>query len=470
LTSLQANFAASERARVVTTLSDQAAPPAGRVVESGAVTMVTAVWGDWHITQLLEMNLPTLLAPGNLPSFTRDRRVVYEIFTRENDRPRLAQSPIINRLRESMEIEFTILAPELLGNPIAAHHHAWEKSRQAAARRRGYVLYLPPDVAWSDGSFQHLAQLLDSGRRAIFMTYLRAESASFTAALRAGPRNADDPLVISGRELVGIALQCLHPLMAASLIGSPRIPRHPEMLFWPIKGEGLSLRVLAREMFLYDPNRFDLNEARLVDGTFDPSEIHFISDSDDLFAVSLAELGKDIGWHMRRRRADPAEIGRWWLNYDSPINDVIARHKIRWHATAASEEEWRRRERAGDRFIRRCAVAREGLRLRMAAQEFGCSKAAQIVAFAIFRGILARAIRGRGPMTILLPSNEAFRKLPSRKLDELCQAGNAGALSRLLRAHCIPGLVPSPLPTSRPPVQLGAHRVYIVDACQEWSA
>jgi hypothetical protein len=30
--------------------------------------VVTAVWGDWHISKYRDLNLPTLLAEGNFPA------------------------------------------------------------------------------------------------------------------------------------------------------------------------------------------------------------------------------------------------------------------------------------------------------------------------------------------------------------------------------------------------------------------
>jgi hypothetical protein len=400
-----------------------------------AVSMVTAVWGDWHIRQLLELNLPTLLADGNLPTFARRHSVSYLIFTRETDIESVAGSAIIKHLRSLMPIEFLTLPDDILKNPIAAHHHAWDEATRAAQADGSFVLYLPPDVAWSDHSFTHLADLLAAGRQAIFMTYLRAESSSFTAAMQAR-RPADGfALTISGRELMALTLDCLHPLMAASLKTSSRLPRHPEMLFWAVPGEGLLLRVLAREMFLFNPRQLRLNVANLIGNEIDPSKIQFVSDSDQLFAVSLAELGKDVDWHMKLRPADPVEIGRWWLNYDSPVNDVIAGHKIRWHFNPVTEAEWRRRELAGDLFIRRCGVVREGLRLRAAAQELGCSKAAQLIAFAVYRRVLEHVVRGNGTATILLPVNAAFAKLPDGFLDHLLTQAGRKDLIRFLRAH-----------------------------------
>lgn len=399
--------------------------------------MVTAVWGEWHIRQLLELNLPTLLADGNLPSFARRHDLSYRIFTRKADMESLAGAPIIEHLRSFMPIELGTLPDDILKNPIAAHHHAWDQATQAAQAEDAFVLYLPPDVAWSDQSFTHLADLLAAGRQAVFMTYLRAESSSFTAAMHARRPAEGFALPISGRELVALALDCLHPLMAASLRTSSHLPRHSEMLFWAVPGEGLSLRVLAREMFLFNPRRLKLNVANLIGNEIDPSEIQFVSDSDQLFAVSLAELGKDVDWHMKLRAADPVEIGRWWLNYDSPVNDVLASHKIRWHFNPVTEAKWRQRERAGDLFLRRCGVAREGLRLRAVAQEMGCSKAAQLIAFAVHRGILEHAIRGDGRATIFLPVNAAFTKLPEGVFEHLLTQAGHRKLVALLRAHCI---------------------------------
>jgi hypothetical protein len=402
-----------------------------------SVTMVTAVWGEWHIRQLLELNLPTLLAEGNLPNFARRHALSYRIFTRNADQESLARSPIIAHLRSFLPVEFFTLPDDILKNPIAAHHYAWNKATQAAQTAGSFVLYLPPDVAWSDRSFTHLADLLAAGRQAIFMTYLRTESTSFTAAMSALRRTEGYALPISGRELVALALDCLHPLMAASLRTSSRLPRHPEMLFWAVPGEGLSLRVLAREMFLFNPRRVRLNLANLIGAEIDPGEIQFVSDSDHLFAVSLAEIGKDVDWHMKLRAADPVEIGRWWLNYDSPVNDILASHKIRWHFNPVTEAEWQQRERAGDRFLRRCGVVREGLRLRAIAQEIGCSKAAQLIAFATHRGILEHVVRGRDRLTFLIPVNTAFAALPDGFLDRLLTQVGRRELIAFLRAHCI---------------------------------
>src|ERR1044071_399378 len=132
------------------------------------ILIVTAVWGDWHIRQLLAVNLPTLLAPRNLPALARRHATRYAIYTREADLAELSASPLVARLKRVMEVEFGLLAPGILRDPIAAHHHAWDEARAAVAAAGGMILYVPPDVAWSDGAFEHLAELVSQGRRAVF--------------------------------------------------------------------------------------------------------------------------------------------------------------------------------------------------------------------------------------------------------------------------------------------------------------
>jgi len=438
--------------------------------------MVAAVWGEWHISQLLDLNLRTLLADGNLPAFTEDRSVALQIYTRRSDMQQFAGSPILDRVRRLATVELLVLPEAILATPIAAHHHAWGVATKCAAARGSFVLYLPPDVAWSDGSFRHLAKLIERGLRAIFMTYLRVDGASFITAIRARDRG-EDSLVLDARELVRLGLECLHPLMATSLIGSKHIPLHPEMLFWGVKDEGLLLRVLAREMFLFDPRRVILNEMQLVGESIPREEVEFVADSDELFAVSLAELGKNVELHMRPRTADPVDIGRWWLTYDSPMNDVIAGYDIRWHATAIDEPRWRRRGFAATLFVRRCAIAREGLRLRAVAHELGCGIAARVITHAVYTGALARAVRGRAPATVLLPSDAAFGHLPDGSIARLLDADERRELTAFIRAHCLasdrdrrpPAEASGAKGEARNPARrVGDHTVRVIETCRTW--
>jgi len=403
------------------------------------VLMTTAVWGAWHLMVHLTINLPTLLAEGNLPTLVETCRIRYVIYTRREDFERIDRALVTQALRAlHIGIEFRFIASDILKDPIAAHHYAWNAATRDAKDRGEYLLLIPPDVAWAGNSFVAVAERLRRGERAIFMTYLRAESESFVSALHKRAPAGEVVLDISQNDMVDLCMRSLHPLMAASLRDSDFFPIHPEMILWPVPGEGFAVRVLAREMFLFDPGYFNLNHAALPDRPLGGKESSFLCDSDELFAVSLAEIGKDVQWHIHPREASPMTIARWWLTYDSKSNDFMASQKIRWHFAPVTEAKWRAVEAGCDLFIRRLAVVREGLRVWQVAQLRACTKVGPILAFMLNSGALARAAKGREAAIVFLPTDEAFRKPTVNGRAFEPEYDDAAGLIRLARRHHAP--------------------------------
>ena len=400
--------------------------------------IVTAVWGRWHIDAFLNINLPTLLAPGNFPVLAKTCDIHYVIYTNRHDQAELKESTIISVLSLLMTVEIRLLEDHVLMDPIAAHHLAWERATDEAKKAGSFILMMPPDVAWADRSFGNVGHLLSEGYRAIFMTYLRAEENSFSATLGMERKSEDGSLSISSDRMVELCINCLHPLMAAYLADSEYFPIHPEMMIWAVPGEGLLVRVLAREMFLFDPREITLNKMRLPKDSVSPEDGYFIADSEELFGVSLAPIGKDAEWHLTPHHADPIEVGGWWSVYDSGVNDFIVSHHIRWHFAPTTESKWKAKERQSDLFIRRAAAVREGIRFWQIAHKLHLPKVAGLIAVAAQNGIMPRALVGRGKtVAVLLPTERAFDNLDVDHFNRLYTFEGSQKLSRLLRAHII---------------------------------
>ena len=402
------------------------------------LVMVTAVWGEWHLRAHFEMNLPTLLAPGNFPALVEFCDIHYIIYTCRRDLRFVKDAPINATLRQLMSLEVRLLDDDDLENPIAAHHLAWSKAIEDAKRSGSLILLMPPDVAWSENSFQSVGRKLAEGYRAIFMTYLRVEEESFSATIRRQPKAVDGSLCIPPKRLVEMGLNCLHPLMASCLADSEFFPRHPEMMIWAVPKEGLLLRILAREMFLFDPRKVELNRSQLPAKPLDEGEGYFFDESEDLFAVSLAPHGKDANWHLTPSQADPKDVGGWWTVYDSAINDFVVSHRLRWHFKPVTESLWQRVERRSDAFIQKAMGVREGIRFWQIARRLGLSTAAGLIATAAQTGVMAHALVTSGRAAILLPTNEAFAALPESELNALHFPQGARSLARLIRRHILP--------------------------------
>lgn len=396
--------------------------------------IVTAVWGAWHTDAFLTLNLPTLFADGNLPALAARHRLRYRIVTRQADRARLEVAPAIQRLRSLMPVTVEVVPDRLLADPIAAHVAIWRQSISDAATDGAFVLLMPPDVLWSDGSYDHVATLLSAGKQAIFLAFPRVSTNSFEPDFKARYGPAPDRVTLDARELVAWTIRHLHPLTAAYARDSRHFPSHAEMILWPVPGEGMAVRALAREPLLFNPTRFSISSLQMLEGVESEAELALPSDSDQIFGISLAPLGKDASWHVALARLEASGLGRWWLQYDAPANDYVSSTRLRWHHTPASEAMWRRVECLGDRLVRSAALAREGWRILEALSEHpGAAMARRLLWIWLETGQLARALRGlpqrpAGTVVVTVPVGAGGEAALDR-----VDGGRPGTSGRLIR-------------------------------------
>lgn len=403
------------------------------------IAMVIPVWGEWHIECFLYGALPTLLASGNLPLLSKKHPIIIYIYTSPSDLSRLKGSPLIEEVGRYGEVEFnTSLYGNNPGKGAILHHEAWlEVSRNA--RKQGWVVWsMLPDVMFSDNSFASVSEALEAGKKSIIWVYSRVVNETFVPEAR--QRYLDGHVMaIPTREMVDLHLRHLHPVMAAYSRDSTYFPTHSELMVWPVKGEGLLVRVLASVNNIIDPAHFELNEYHTIIGDIVTDDIHFIADSDQLFGVSLSPLGKDFQWSDYPLRANPSEVARWWLQFDSSANDYVVSHHIRLHTSEPTEALWRTREHASDLFISRAMAAREGRRVFKAVQKMELEKFSTLIALAIGGGSLPRAFPHPGKAIIFAPTDNAlvnlFNYFEVRAKDENFNPDKL--LIKFLRSHVV---------------------------------
>ena len=432
-----------------------------------------AVWGAWHVETFLEINLPTLMAPGNFPAFARGVDTHFIIYTPPGDQQRMRESPLFRELLRTVRVEFVDLTPRDIEAPIATHNRIWDAGRSEAIETRAMAMVMPPDITWSDGSLAHLAALMQAGKTAIFLNWhLRAVAETFIPQFRALSRGADQPIALSGRELVRLTVANLHPLCAAYLSDSRAYPYHSEMMFWPVPRQGLLMHVFALIPFVFDPAEFELNDKKLLVAMGDPSRLHCVKDSDDLFMTSLASIGKDSLWYRHNSPVDPVRFAMWWSYYDSPSNDLLMREPFRLHYAACDEADWRRTELGARRTLLRLLAGRELYRIYLAAQELGCRHAAQLIAAAMHLGLAPLLARPLRATSVFLPEDEAFGGRWEEIADELLRPGNTREFIAFMRAHALPSAELTEDSAARlglpagfdldQAVPTGEHRVYAV--------
>jgi hypothetical protein len=389
-------------------MADYPIEPGGR----RRCVFVTVLWGDWHREVFLNSNLPTMLAPGNLPALSTGIDSEYLLYTTPQDALKMNRHPAFQRLRSIVAVSPTLFTPSKTKNIFVLHHEIWRTATEHARQQQAFVLLMPPDVAWADGSFAHLRDVLTSGKRAIFMTYPRVVSETIVPALAERfPLDAGEAMVVPPKDLMALAVTHIHPLMAAYNRAATHFPVHPEMILWPVEGDGFLLRLLARELFCFEPGHYQLNAQSLLAQMPPDDEIHVFRDSREFLGVSFAPLWKDMEWYLAPRALEPLTVGRWWIHYDSPMNDRLSAINLRFTCGSAEEVRWRVAEARANLLLTHLRSAREFVRILITLDRMGHTRAAAFLAAALRVHGLARRWPHRGPFIVLAPSDDAFKRV-----------------------------------------------------------
>jgi hypothetical protein len=395
---------------------------------------ITVFWGDWHRNMFLKINLPTLLAAGNLPAFVGGVACEYLVFTTSADAKIVEQDSAFARLRSLIDVEVKIFAPSKTRHPIDLHRDIWHAATDRAQRQRSLILFMPPDAGWADGSFARLRDKLVAGKRAIFMAYPRVVSDTIVPAmLERHPRSSDEAMTISSRQMMTLAISHIHPLMAVYDRAASHFPIHPEMVLWPIKDDGFLLRFLARELFCFEPGAYPLNKQALLASMPPRADIHVFDDAREFLGVSLTPRWKDMEWYLPRKTLDPLFVGRWWLAFDSPANDYLSSINLRFGCGDVDEAAWRRAERSADALMSHLRSAREFNRILTVLVELNHRRAAQFLASALRMQGLARRWPHREPLVVLAPTDEAFERASFRRIPG--DGSSAADTRKTIEAH-----------------------------------
>lgn len=400
------------------------------------ILVITVVWGDWHIDALINYALPSLLAPGNFPHLALRHDLELLVYTTPADKSRIETADSIRRAADVVAVRILPdLSPEVGTNVHVFHADLWLQADERAKREGSFAFHLPPDSVFADGAGVTLSRLLAQGKKCIFWYFPRALD-TMMPALRAY-RMPDGAIAIPPRALVALNLEHLHPLSKAFVADSKMFPAvHPEMILWPVPGEGVLMRSFAGEARVFDPGHFELTSHRIVSGKLDDGELAVISDSDDLYTAALTPLRHNAHWY-RPGTASPSEIARYWtMNYDGTSNDFVAAQQIRVHPGERTDALWRAREMRANLFMSLMAAARESVRvMRVLYGMESCSWAMQLLDLASQTSILLRSFPRSAPTIVFIPVAAAMQSVrfsfntPDARA-EIC---------RFLRHHAVVG-------------------------------
>ena len=298
------------------------------------------VWGHHYVRQFLEVGLPTLLAPGNLPTLAQSLPCEFALLTSAADESYIREHPVFRHLgdicRASIRpIDHLITA----GNNSTTLTLAYVEAIRAAgaATRDTCFFFLVSDYIVADGSLASVLARIRAGASAVLVGNFQvtAEEAMPWLRDRIGAEAASAAL--SARELMHWALGHLHPATVANTVNASLTHNaHTNRLFWRVDDHTLLGRFYLMHMIAMRPEVTDFRVGASWDYSFVPEmcpsgNVSVITDSDEYLVVEMQPRAHEAGF-LRQGPLRPEVLARSLGEWTTAQHRDNAAHALVYHA------------------------------------------------------------------------------------------------------------------------------------------
>ncbi len=283
----------------------------------------TVVWGDNYCRHFLECCIPSLLAPGNIPFLAGRERILFVIYSTQNDIEAIDAAPQFKALQEYAEIMFVEIPAHLIEltthkdfpkatrytntlQLLSAQHYI---STILARICNAGALYVQPDWVYSEDCLRATYQMMGGGKEIFVAPILLAGSEGITRAMKSAGEDGGG-VSISARELSRLAVSNLHSSWRQFIaLGDKFEARQiPAWMLWPFGESGLVMHAFHWSVFLisakglgrYRGERFWTIDQRFLDlwlkGDDGWDRVGICRNMNRSVIVALEEDDKDYAW------------------------------------------------------------------------------------------------------------------------------------------------------------------------------
>lgn len=188
------------------------------------------VWGDEYTDLMCRYVFGSLLALGNLPSWSYT--TIIPIYAPPEQHEAIANHPNYKYLAELGHVTFEHRHLDI--PPPHTDSCAWmrlyhEDSLKQAYKSNAAVIMLSPDILMSGDTFTELSKLIDKGKRLVICNGLRV---IFRGQNRLLGGNGNGAVNHSSTECVNLWVKLMHPISVACFFDALNFTRLPSNLFW----------------------------------------------------------------------------------------------------------------------------------------------------------------------------------------------------------------------------------------------
>lgn len=315
--------------------------------------MAKCVWGAAYVRTMLTVNLPSLLAPGNLPAL-RDAGIEHALYTTPEDGAVIEAHPAYQALRRTIPCRIVRLdaPPPSKGDyfaNIARMNQAHCRILETCEALSAVWLFDQPDHVWGDGSLRFLIDRARAGARCVMFAGVRTVLEDMIPALESWRSPDSTTLALTNRDLLRIALQCCHSHDAVRFWGMPIACTWPHHVNWRVTPDAFLRRAFFAQPFLMAAPGNGARPERSVDADYihrafpDMAGVEFVRDTDDFLVIEVSR--RQLMPEYNPQPLTVPMIAAWATKNANSHHMDSFEHAIRFHADGVPERCWRHIER-----------------------------------------------------------------------------------------------------------------------------
>jgi hypothetical protein len=220
--------------------------------------VITMAWGERYIADLLEITLPALLAPGNLPAFCSRFCTELVIVTETRLFTKILRSPSILRVLGICDVRLLPIDDLLCPHYGVTLTYALVRgfADLGSAITDTHLVFLNSDFVLADGSYRCLAEKIEQGERLIVSPSYCMESEGTIATLRAAQDATTQSIALPPRKLADLILRNRHNTIRAKTVNQRLFRMHRyDQFYWHVDDHTLLGRQLPIAVVYMRPER-----------------------------------------------------------------------------------------------------------------------------------------------------------------------------------------------------------------------
>lgn len=303
------------------------------------VKFLLGVWGQGFILQFMELGLPTLLAPGNVPAVAAEYPCEFVFLTSKDDEEFLLKQPQTRALQQVCPVSFLPIDDLIIyTNYSTTLTLAYGRAVQACGPEmlNTYFVFLVSDYLMADGSLRSLLKHIRAGKSGIQAGNFQIIDHDLDQ-LRTRIDPETHQLAIPPRDLMAFALRHLHPVTVGNLVNQNIThSTHGNRLFWRVDDATLIGRFYLMHMLCIRPETTDFKIGASCDYSFIPEmcpsgDLAWLTDSDEYLVVEFQSGNHEREW-LRAGPLNPVELAHHLCEWTTTGHRANAGHTLVFHA------------------------------------------------------------------------------------------------------------------------------------------